>query len=166
MRFKKVIAYILGVAISLYALNSFMKFFSVFLYNYEDELRVLAVPLEKQYFTYLQKNMRTPSTSVSAEILKATGCEKVIINESTYHQNLTCLYEGRSINVEYRLDGEASIEVASRKNLDSSVIIRFYNSKCLFGFNQKGEPRRFETDKKLTNKIECRTSSSGSRIQH
>ncbi len=104
MRYKKVIAYMLGIAISLYALNLFMKTFSVFLYNYEDELRVLAEPLEKQYFTFYQKNKRTPNKFENTEILKASGWKKVIINESIYHQNLTCLYEGRSINVEYRVN--------------------------------------------------------------
>ncbi len=165
MKYKRIIFYTLGIVVTLYALNFFMKTFSVFLYNYEDELRVLAEPLEKQYFTFYQKNKRTPSTLESAVILKTTGCEQVIINESSYHQNLTCLYEGRGINVEYRLVGEAAVEVASRKNLHSSVIIEFYNSECLFGFNQKGKPRRFETDKKLIHKIECRTSPNF-RINH
>ncbi len=165
MKLKNIIIYTLAIAISLIALNSFMKYFSIFLYNYEDELRELAVPLEKQYFTYLQENKSTPSTLESVGILKTAGCEKVTYKENTYDQEFKCLYEGRNISIEYSLDGDAAGKIASRKNLDSGVYMTFYNSVCTFGFGQKGEPRRFETGNKLIHEIKCRTSANFS-IRH
>lgn len=160
MKKKKLINYVLGIVIILFFLNLFMRTFSVFLYDYKDELRVLAEPLEKQYFTFLQRNKRTPSILESAVLIKAVGCEKVIINESTYAQDFTCLYKGKEISIEYNLAGEAAVEIDSRKNQNSHVYMKFYNSVCLFGFYPKGGPNRYETDKKIIHKVECRTSAN------